>query len=111
MAVLKIPDLTKASAIASYAATLVSTSREATHGDKIENFNNIAALWSAWIENRHNITNAICAHDVGIMLVLMKAARTLSGSVNLDDYVDMAGYAACAGEVVQEDFAGTGQKK
>jgi hypothetical protein len=31
----------------------------------------------------------------------MKAARTQSGATNLDDYIDMAGYAACAGEVIQ----------
>lgn len=33
------------------------------------------------------------------MMVLLKAARTRTGTFNLDDFVDMAGYAGCAGEI------------
>jgi hypothetical protein len=90
--------------IATKAAELVAGDREATHGDKFTNFTKIALLWNAWLCARRGIdTNVedkpLDAHDIGIMMVLMKAARTLTGSTNPDDYIDMAGYAACAAEV------------
>jgi hypothetical protein len=35
------------------------------------------------------------------MMEGMKIARRYSGSHNVDDYVDGAGYAACAGEIAE----------
>lgn len=79
-----------ASYVLETAARLVSGDRAVQNGDKRANHQNIAALWSAY--TGHIIT----AHDVAIMMVLLKVARTKSGRFNPDDYVDMAGYAGCA---------------
>ena len=84
------------------AASLVGGDREATHGDKVDNHENIASLWNAYLDLK-NIEAAITAHDVAIMMVLLKAARTKTGSLNLDDYVDMAGYAGVAAEIASRD--------
>ena len=65
-------------------------------------FERIAKAWNAWLAIRRDPAAPLDAHDVGIMMVFMKAARTQSGSLNPDDYVDMCGYAACAGEVAQD---------
>jgi hypothetical protein len=91
------PDQT-ARAIASAAAKLVGGDRAETHGDKEENFGKTAVLWNAWLAIRGG-PQPIDAHDVGVLLMLAKLARTQGGRYNPDDYVDMAGYAACAGEV------------
>jgi hypothetical protein len=75
-----IDDLPKAGMraveIAQKAANLVGGDRDRQHGQK-----------------------PLDAHDVGVMMVCMKLARTQSGAVNPDDYVDACGYAACAGEI------------
>ena len=42
------------------------------------------------------------ALDVANMLEAFKIARRYSGSHNIDDYVDGAGYAGCAGEVAEK---------
>ena len=39
------------------------------------------------------------AHDVATLMEGMKIARRYTGVFNPDDYVDGAGYAACAGEI------------
>lgn len=92
----------QASDIASKAAELVGGERNKQHGAKLDNFNKIANMWNAWLKTRRNPEEALNAHDVGIMMVLLKVARTECGVLNMDDYTDMAGYAACAGEVAQQ---------
>lgn len=83
----------KASKILMRAAELVGGERDRQHGDKLENHENIARLWSAYLEVE------ITAAQAALMLNLLKVARTKTGDFNLDDYLDMAGYAGCAGEI------------
>jgi hypothetical protein len=75
---------------------LVSNDRHATHGDKTMNHVNIAKLWSAYKDIEFT------AHDVAIMMALLKVARTKLGNVNRDDYVDACGYMSIAGEIIDE---------
>lgn len=89
----------KAADVVLEAARLVGGDRARQHGDKKDNFDRIATMWNAWLAIRRDPTAPLDAHDVGQMMSLMKKARTQSGSFNVDDYVDDAGYTACAGEV------------
>lgn len=91
----------RATDIASKASDLVGGDRDRQHGAKRDNFARIAVVWNAWLDVRKDAAAPLDAHDVGVMMSLMKLARTQSGSLNLDDYVDACGYAACAGEVAQ----------
>lgn len=84
----------RAGAILSHATDLVGGDRAKTHGDKTVNHQNIANLWTAYIGV------PITADQVAIMMVLLKIARTKHGGLNRDDFVDMAGYAGVAGEII-----------
>ena len=53
---------------------------------------NIAKLWSAYKDVD------ITAHDVAIMMVLLKIARTKLGAVSSDTYIDGSAYMSIAGE-------------
>ena len=75
------------------ADNLVKGDRDKDYGDKTENHKNIARLWSAYLDTK------IEAHDVAIMMSLLKIARTKLGAVSKDTYVDMAAYGAIAGEI------------
>ena len=75
------------------AHTLVSGDREKDYGDKVKNHNNIAKLWSAYLDT------PIEAHDVAILMTLLKVARTKLGQVSEDTYIDMSAYGAIAGEI------------
>jgi hypothetical protein len=94
----------KASEIATEAARLVSGDRNDTHGDAAKNMGNISALWNAYIGNRPNWEAELTGEDVAIMMALLKIARTQTGSLNLDDHIDAAGYVAIAGEIAQGAF-------
>ena len=77
----------------SEAIRLSGTDRQKDYGDKVDNHNNIARLWSAYLDTD------IKAHDVAIMMALLKMARTKLGAVSKDTYIDMAAYSAIAGEI------------
>lgn len=95
----------QAKEIAAKASDLVGGDRDRQHGAKHDNFSRIANMWNAWSVTRRDPAASLTAHDVGVMMALMKLARTQSGSLNIDDYVDACGYAACAGEVAQDEAA------
>lgn len=84
------------------AADLVGGDRAEQHGDKHRNFANIASLWNAYLRSKNGAQ--INATDVGIMMALMKIARTQSGNINLDDYIDGIGYLGCAGELASTEY-------
>ena len=67
------------------------------YGDKIINHNNIAKLWSAYLDIN------ISAHDVAICMTLLKIARTKLGSRASDTYIDAAAYMAIAGECKEKE--------
>ena len=79
--------------ILSDAMQCVCTDREKQYGTPQNNFAAIAGLWNAYKPL------GFTAHDVGIMLALLKIGRIASGQTKADNYVDLAGYAACAGEI------------
>ncbi len=75
------------------ANVLVKGQREIDYGDKIKNHSNIAKLWSAYLDT------PVTAHDVAILMTLLKVARTKLGQVSEDTYIDMSAYGAIAGEI------------
>lgn len=101
----KLPERTKAAVtgneVCAKAANLVGGDRQKTHGDKVENHQNIASLWNAFLGYRILENNHLTPRDVALMMALLKIARTKSGSHNLDDYVDLAGYAGVAAEIAE----------
>lgn len=76
------------------ALDLIFEDRHRTHGRPEENLANIATMWDAWC--RVSRDAQMTAHDVAIMMALLKIARTQTGVYNRDDYVDAAGYIALA---------------
>jgi hypothetical protein len=70
--------------------------REQDYGSPENNFTRIANFWSAYL------ARPISAKDVAAMLALLKIARIASGHAKADNWVDLAGYAACGGEIETE---------
>lgn len=80
--------------------------REQDYGTPESNFQLIANLWNAYltehcVENVEGYAcmNDISATDVAMMMALMKIARIKNGGGTGDSFVDLAGYAACGGEI------------
>ena len=75
---------------------IVTGQRQEDYGDKVVNHKNFAELWNAYLDMD------IAPHDVAICMLLVKVAR-LKNRKTKDCYVDMAGYAAIAGEINDTD--------
>lgn len=80
------------------ATSIIMNDRNNVYGPPEVSFNSIAKFWNCWMVCTHRDVT-FDEEDVAIMLLLMKIART-SFSNKYDNFVDMAGYAACAAEVV-----------
>lgn len=93
-------DILKAVDIAKTAADLVGGPRNHVHGDMLVNHQKIAAVWNGILTAAGKAGAApLDAHDVATLMEGLKIARRYLGSFNRDDFVDGAGYAACAGEI------------
>lgn len=68
--------------------------RVTDYGKPEDNFERIARLWNAYLGS--DIFNS---KDVAIMMALLKIARIKGGNGDEDSFIDLAGYAACAGEI------------
>ena len=66
--------------------------RQSDYGTPEDNFNRIGKLWSAYMDIEFT------SKDVAIMMALLKVARIKAGN-SIDSAIDLAGYAACAGEI------------
>ena len=71
--------------------------REQDYGNPENNFERIADLWNAYLGAK-----TVDAVDVAMMLALLKVARIKTGRGTEDSFVDLAGYAACAGEIATQ---------
>ena len=80
------------------ASEYVTKDRAATHGDAEDNFRRIAELWNAYLS-----VDDITSIDVAVMLALLKVARIRSNPTHADNWIDIAGYAACGGEIATGD--------
>ena len=75
----------------------VSGDREQDYGSPERNFETIALLWSVYAQRLGR--GYFESKDVAAMLSLVKIARIASGHAKADNWVDLAGYAACGGEI------------
>ena len=97
---------TPRAAILNEAMKITHQDRNANYGNPEDNFKNIAALWNAyWIpkvqrlEKPSGFTPQFGPEDVAVMNMLIKVARLSNNPNHHDSAVDIAGYAACLGDI------------
>ena len=74
------------------AGIAVLIDRETDYGSPEDTFSDIAELWTSYLHF------PVSAKDVAHMMILLKIARAKNNPKE-DNYVDIAGYAACAAEI------------
>ena len=83
------------------ASRLVAKDRNLSHGDAFSNHAEIAEYWNIFLDQKLQPMANITAVDVALMMILLKISRNNQGrKINMDNFVDMAGYAAIAGEII-----------
>jgi hypothetical protein len=78
------------------AQSLCTADREQEYGDPKTNFTTIAKLWSVYLGKD------LSAEQVGMCMMLVKVARQKFDKTNVENYIDIAGYAACVTEIATE---------
>ncbi|QGH75684.1 hypothetical protein SEA_DREAMCATCHER_57 [Mycobacterium phage DreamCatcher] len=79
------------------AQRLIHGPRNKNYGHPRENFADISALFSAYLER------PITDLDVANLMILVKVARVKGTGYHRDSYTDIAGYAGCAERIYEED--------
>lgn len=93
------------------ARVCVCGEREQEYGSPFDNFQTIGLLWSIYLRAAHPELlpvfgiGIISPKDAAVMMTMLKAARIATGSSE-DSFVDLAGYAALAGELAGGDRDG-----
>lgn len=87
---------------------IVNGAREQQYGKPEDNFSTIADLWNAYLTGVSKWGIDIGTVDVANMMILLKIARCAPATLpKADNFVDIAGYAACAGEIVTKYYMET----
>lgn len=85
------------------AKKIISGERKDQYGNAEDSFKIIADLWNVYDQYKGKSEDD--AKDVSLKMILLKIARTLGGEDKLDNYVDIAGYAALAGGIFTKQYA------
>lgn len=75
------------------ANSIVSGDRESAYGIPENSFDSIAKIWQVILKTE------VTPQQVALCMVALKVVRATSSPNKSDNYVDMAGYAAIAGEL------------
>ena len=84
------------------AKSCVCHDRNGAYGEPEDGFKLIAALWEPVIRESCVSTGAdvsVLPETVALLMALLKIARAAANPGHLDNWVDLAGYAACGGEI------------
>ena len=77
------------------ANSLISKDRHNDHGPADKSFERIAKFWSLIL------ATPVKPHQVAQCMIALKLSRINHSSVNNDNWIDIAGYAALGGEIAQ----------
>lgn len=80
---------------------LITGDRNQTYGSPTQNFQNTADMWNVLLRHKFKDGEKITPTDVANLMVALKLARMVA-QPKRDNFVDIAGYAACGWETVED---------
>ena len=81
------------------ARDIICSDRNKQYGEPEDNFAVIGELWSQYLRRAKNVAVDLNGYDVGMLMALFKIGRLETGTPKRDNFVDLAGYVACAAEI------------
>ncbi len=73
------------------AEQLINGDRNNQYGPPNQDFGRTAQLWTTYLDGRTHLE----AHDIAVMMILLKISRIRWSPEQHDHWIDIAGYAAC----------------
>lgn len=81
------------------AEELVNGDRNNQYGPPDQDFQRTADLWTIYLDGRRIID----AHDVAVMMILLKVSRLSWSADKADNWIDIAGYSACGYDIIHKN--------
>ena len=95
----KLSGITQRERCLNEARKIVCSDRNEQYGEPENNFDVIADYWAVYVNGKYKIGVQLDSGDVAHMMTLFKMGRiTTAKTYKEDNYIDLAGYAACAME-------------
>lgn len=85
------------------AENLVNGDRNNQYGDPIDDFRKTASMWTVYLNAVRKDRPHLVAHDVAVLLMLLKISRIAWCPEKMDNWTDLAGYAACGWDCVERE--------
>lgn len=85
------------------AERLVNGDRDNQYGDPISDFRTTAEMWSAYLTRRLGVPVKLEPHDVAALMMCLKVSRISWVPEHVDNWADLAGYAACGWDCVERE--------
>jgi hypothetical protein len=98
----KVPEISPRVSVLREAERLTTGDRNVTHGSPTANFQNAADLWTVLLQPLLKDGVRLEPRHVADLMVALKLARNMAVAKR-DNFVDIAGYAACGYETTVED--------
>lgn len=90
------------------AANIIDGDRNIQYGDPIDDFSLTAQMWEMYIRRlmitRNLDVPMLDPHDVAVMMLLVKVSRLTQTPEKRDHWLDIAGYAGCGWECVEQTY-------
>jgi len=82
------------------ADNLVNGDRNVDYGDPIDDFRKTAKMWDIYLKSVYENRSYLLPHDVAALMSMLKLSRIAWSPEHRDNWVDLAGYAACGWDCV-----------
>ena len=86
------------------AETLVNGERDNQYGDPRDDFRKTADMWNVYIKAVLKERPNLLPHDVAALLCMLKISRIAWSPDKRDNWVDLAGYAACGWDCAENSY-------
>lgn len=90
----------KRAAILDTAKEAVCRDRQNSYGDAEDNFQDIADILNVLFDHKLELDQGFASQDVATICAVIKLSRIKSSPDHIDNWVDLAGYAACGGGIM-----------
>jgi hypothetical protein len=86
------------------AETLVNGERDNQYGDPRDDFRKTAGMWDIYLKAVYKERSTLLPHDVAALLCMLKISRIAWSPDKRDNWVDLAGYAACGWDCAEHSY-------
>jgi hypothetical protein len=91
-------------AVLQEAESLINGDRNNEYGDPNDDFNKTAKMWDIYLKSVYENRSYLLPHDVAALMSMLKLSRIAWSPDRRDNWVDLAGYAACGWDCVENSY-------